>query len=52
MKYSKQITQATLVPNVNAIQQAATTFNDAMTQLKQGIANKAQIKGDRELSRC
>ncbi|MBZ6511301.1 hyperosmolarity resistance protein Ebh [Staphylococcus aureus] len=44
-EYSKQITQATLVPNVNAIQQAATTLNDAMTQLKQGIANKAQIKG-------
>ncbi len=43
-EYSKQITQATLVPNVNAIQQAATTLNDAMTQLKQGIANKAQIK--------
>lgn len=44
-EYNKQITQATLVPNVNAIQQAATTLNDAMTQLKQGIANKAQIKG-------
>ncbi len=44
-EYSKQITQATLVPNVNAIQQAATTLNDAMTQLKQGIADKAQIKG-------
>ncbi len=44
-EYSKQITQATLVPNVNAIEQAATTLNDAMTQLKQGIANKAQIKG-------
>lgn len=44
-EYSKQITQATLVPNVNAIQQAATTLNDAMTHLKQGIANKAQIKG-------
>ncbi len=44
-EYSKQITQATLVPNINAIQQAATTLNDAMTQLKQGIANKAQIKG-------
>lgn len=44
-EYSKQITQATLVPNVNAIQQATTTLNDAMTQLKQGIANKAQIKG-------
>lgn len=44
-EYSKQITQATLVPNVNAIQQAATTLNDAMTQLKQGIANKTQIKG-------
>ncbi|CUE21632.1 cell wall associated fibronectin-binding protein [Staphylococcus aureus] len=44
-EYSKQITQATLVPNVNAIQQAATTLNDAMTQLKQGITNKAQIKG-------
>ncbi|HDE9594308.1 TPA: hyperosmolarity resistance protein Ebh [Staphylococcus aureus] len=44
-EYSKQITQATLVPNVNAIQQAATTLNDAMTQMKQGIANKAQIKG-------
>ncbi|RNM37590.1 DUF1542 domain-containing protein [Staphylococcus aureus] len=44
-EYSKQITQAALVPNVNAIQQAATTLNDAMTQLKQGIANKAQIKG-------
>ncbi len=42
---ANQITQATLVPNVNAIQQAATTLNDAMTQLKQGIANKAQIKG-------
>ncbi len=40
-----KVTQATLVPNVNAIQQAATTLNDAMTQLKQGIANKAQIKG-------
>ncbi|WP_375542706.1 hypothetical protein [Staphylococcus aureus] len=25
-EYSKQITQATLVPNVNAIQQAATTI--------------------------
>ncbi len=37
-EYNKQITQATLVPNVNAIQQAATTLNDAMTQLKQGIA--------------
>ncbi len=44
-EYSKQITQATLVPNVNAIQQAATTLNDAMTQLKQGIADKAHIKG-------
>ncbi|HHW9882976.1 TPA: hyperosmolarity resistance protein Ebh [Staphylococcus aureus] len=44
-EYSKQISQATLVPNVNAIQQSATTLNDAMTQLKQGIANKAQIKG-------
>ncbi|HDC3758437.1 TPA: GA module-containing protein, partial [Staphylococcus aureus] len=44
-EYNKQITQATHVPNVNAIQQAATTLNDAMTQLKQGIANKAQIKG-------
>ncbi len=44
-EYNKQITQATLVPIVNAIQQAATTLNDAMTQLKQGIANKAQIKG-------
>lgn len=44
-EYNKQITQATLVPNVNAIQQAATTLNDAMTQLKQGIANKTQIKG-------
>ncbi|HHA6410224.1 TPA: DUF1542 domain-containing protein [Staphylococcus aureus] len=44
-EYNKQITQATLVPNVNAIQQAETTLNDAMTQLKQGIANKAQIKG-------
>ena len=44
-EYNKQITQATLVPNVNAIQQAATTLNDAMTQLKQGIMNKAQIKG-------
>ncbi|MFH7202714.1 DUF1542 domain-containing protein, partial [Staphylococcus aureus] len=44
-EYNKQISQATLVPNVNAIQQAATTLNDAMTQLKQGIANKAQIKG-------
>ncbi|MBE2142418.1 GA module-containing protein, partial [Staphylococcus argenteus] len=44
-EYNKQITQATLVPNVNAIQQAATTLNDAMSQLKQGIADKAQIKG-------
>ncbi|WP_256961710.1 DUF1542 domain-containing protein, partial [Staphylococcus argenteus] len=44
-EYNKQITQATLVPNVNAIQQAATTLNEAMTQLKQGIADKAQIKG-------
>lgn len=44
-EYNKQISQATLVPNVNAIQQSATTLNDAMTQLKQGIANKAQIKG-------
>ncbi|WP_460918258.1 hypothetical protein, partial [Staphylococcus aureus] len=44
-EYSKQITQATLVPNVNAIQQAATTLNDAMTQLKQVISNNAQIKG-------
>ncbi|GIC60944.1 hypothetical protein SACN15_21550 [Staphylococcus aureus] len=43
-EYSKQITQATLVPNVNAIQQAATTLNDAMTQLKQGIANKDTVK--------
>ncbi|WP_460985709.1 hypothetical protein, partial [Staphylococcus aureus] len=32
-EYNKQITQATHVPNVNAIQQAATTLNDAMTQL-------------------
>ncbi|MDO6152359.1 FIVAR domain-containing protein, partial [Staphylococcus aureus] len=44
-EFNKQITQASLVPNVNAIQQAATTLNDAMTQLKQGIANKAKIKG-------
>ncbi|KMR43781.1 hypothetical protein, partial [Staphylococcus aureus] len=27
------------------IQQAATTLNDAMKQLKQGLANKAQLKG-------
>ncbi len=45
-EYSKQITQATLVPNVNAIQQAATTLNDAMTQLKQGIADKDQTKAN------
>ena len=45
-EYNKQITQATLVPNVNAIQQAATTLNDAMTQLKQGIADKDQTKAN------
>ncbi|MCP8588015.1 hypothetical protein NMF07_18495, partial [Acinetobacter baumannii] len=45
-EYSKQITQATLVPTVNAIQQAATTLNDAMTQLKQGIADKDQTKAN------
>ncbi len=45
-EYNKQISQATLVPNVNAIQQSATTLNDAMTQLKQGIADKDQTKAN------
>ncbi|HDP2428497.1 TPA: hyperosmolarity resistance protein Ebh [Staphylococcus aureus] len=38
-EYSKQITQATLVPNVNAIQQAATTVN----------TTKAALHGDVKL---
>ncbi|RZH70160.1 GA module-containing protein, partial [Staphylococcus aureus] len=38
-EYRKQITNATIVPNVNAIQQASPTLNDALPQFKQGIAN-------------
>ena len=42
-EYNKQITQATAVPDVNAIQTAAEKLNEAMTNLKQGIANKDDI---------
>ena len=44
-EFNKQINQALQVPDVNAIQQAAEKLNDAMTALKQGIANKDDIKG-------
>ena len=44
-EFNKQINQATQVPDVNAIQQAANQLNEAMTALKQGIANKDDIKG-------
>lgn len=43
-EFNKQINQATQVPDVNAIQQAANQLNEAMTALKQGIANKDDIK--------
>ncbi|WP_415918579.1 DUF1542 domain-containing protein [Staphylococcus warneri] len=43
-EYHNQINQSNLVTNVNAIQQAAENLNNAMTQLKQGIANKDDIK--------
>ncbi len=41
----QQVQNATTVAGVNDVKQTAQELNNAMTQLKQGIANKAQIKG-------
>lgn len=41
----QQVQNATTVAGVNNVKQTAQELNNAMTQLKQGIANKAQIKG-------
>ncbi|ETD09394.1 extracellular matrix-binding protein ebh [Staphylococcus aureus subsp. aureus KPL1828] len=41
----QQVQNATTVAGVNNVKQTAQELNNAMTQLKQGIADKAQIKG-------
>ncbi|WP_145367842.1 GA module-containing protein, partial [Staphylococcus aureus] len=43
-QYTKQITQPTLLPNLNPIQQPPTTLNHPITQFKQPIPHKPQIK--------